>query len=116
MNEEIMNTEEKTRKNPFCVIAKEPWENGGRDLQSNHAWSKNPYGDTYAVVPDEMVNEIIDTMGFCDIVLNEDGTEVVSFTAREIPDFPKEEPVPTQLDRVEAQVTYTAMMTDTLIV
>ena len=28
---------------------------------------------------------------------------------------PEPEPEPTQLDRVEAQVTYTAMMTDTLL-
>ena len=33
-------------------------------------------------------------------------------TIEEIPDEPQE---PTQLDRVEAQATYTAMMTDTLL-
>ena len=33
-------------------------------------------------------------------------------TVEDIPDEPQE---PTQLDRVEAQVTYTAMMTDTLL-
>lgn len=77
----------KNRKNSFCVIAKTPWENGGRDLQSNSSWSENPYGDDYAAVPAEMVDAIMETGGFCDIVLNEDGTEVVSFTAREIPEF-----------------------------
>ena len=34
------------------------------------------------------------------------------YTVEDIPDEPQE---PTQLDRVEAQVTYTAMMTDTLL-
>ena len=63
-----------------------------------------------------MVEDILVTRGFCDIELNEDGTEVVSFTALEIPEIPEPETEPTQLDRVEAQVTYTAMMTDTLIV
>ena len=33
-----------------------------------------------------------------------------------IEDDGKPEPAPTQLDRIESQVTYTAMMTDTLIV
>ena len=33
----------------------------------------------------------------------------------EVPDVTPIEPEPTQLDRVEAQVTYTAMMTDTLL-
>lgn len=82
------------RENPFCIIAKEPWENGGRDLQSNAAWSENPYGEEYAVVPDEMVTAIMETKGFCDIEVNEDGTEVVSFTAKEIPEIPEPEPEP----------------------
>ena len=33
-----------------------------------------------------------------------------------IEDDGKPEPAPTQIDRIESQVTYTAMMTDTLIV
>ena len=32
-----------------------------------------------------------------------------------VEDIPDEQQEPTQLDRVEAQVTYTAMMTDTLL-
>ena len=39
---------------------------------------------------------------------------VTSMTAGVVPDVEAEEPV-TQLDRIEAQVTYTAMMTDTLL-
>ena len=45
------------------------------------------------MVPDAMVKGIMETRGFCDIALNEDGTEVVSFTAREIPVIPEPEPV-----------------------
>lgn len=105
----------KIRKNSFCVISKETFgEYNVRDIQTNSGWSENPYTD-YVLVPDDMVEDILTTCGFCDIVLNEDGTEVVSFTAREIPEFPKAEAEPTQLDRIEAQVTYTAIMTDTLI-
>ena len=105
------------RKNPFCVISKNKFgEYGVHDIQSNTAWNKNPYGDEYAVVPDNLVQGIIETNGFCDIVLNNDGTEVISFTKKDVPEILEPVAEPSQLDRVEAQVTYTAMMTDTLIV
>lgn len=108
--------EEKTRKNPFCVISKEAFgEHAIHDIQTNEAWTANPYGADFAVVPDDMVEAIVETCGFCDIVLNKEGTEVVSFTARAIPEIAEPAAEPTQLDRIEAQVTYTAMMTDTLI-
>lgn len=87
------------RVNPFCVISKATfWEYAVRDIQTNSAWSENPYGEDYAVVPDEMVADILETRGFCDIVLNEDGTEVVEFTAREIPEIPTEEAPPSDID------------------
>lgn len=96
MSEILETTEENTeRKNHFCVIGKTANENGWHDLQTNSAWSSNPYGDEYAVVPDDMVESIMETFGYCDLELNEDGTEVVSFTATEIPDIPSPEPEPT---------------------
>jgi len=80
------------RVNHFCVISKgTTGEYAVRDIQTNSAWSENPYED-YAVVPDDMVADILETKGFCDIVLNEDGTEVVEFTPREIPEIPTPEP------------------------
>lgn len=104
LNEEIMEetTEEVVeipqRVNPFCVISKETFgEYAVHDIQTNSAWSENPYSD-YAIVPDEMVPDIMATNGFCDIVLNEDGTEVVEFSAREIPEIPQEEPQPSDID------------------
>ena len=86
----------KTRKNAFCVISIQTFgEYGVHDIQTNSAWRENPYED-YAVVPSEMVEAIMETRGFCDIFLNDKGTEVVSFTAKEIPDIPEPEPdVPT---------------------
>ena len=122
MSEEMLNKTEETaeevmtREHPLTVISLMVYgEYEVHDIQQNTAWTENPYGDSYAVVPDGMVADILATQGFCDIVLNEDGTEVVSFTAREIPVIPELEPEPTQLDRIEAQITYTAMMTDTLM-
>ncbi len=86
------------RVNPFCVISKDTFgEYAVRDIQTNSAWSENPYED-YAIVPDEMVLAIQETRGFCDIELNEDGTEVVSFKAREIPDIPEPPNEPTVKD------------------
>lgn len=86
------------RVNSFCVISKNTFgEYDVRDIQTNSAWSENPYSD-YAVVPDDMVQAIKETRGFCDIELNDDGTEVVSFTAREIPEIPTEEAPLTDID------------------
>ena len=74
------------RVNPFCVISKATYgQYNVHDIQTNSAWSSNPYGEDYATVPDHMVQDIMETNGFCDIVLNKDGTEVVSFTALEKP-------------------------------
>ena len=86
-------TEIKVRKNSFCVISKITYGgNAVHDIQTSSAWNKNPYGEDYAVVPDDMVPEILETCGYCDLELNEDGTEVASFRAREIPEIPEEEP------------------------
>lgn len=82
------------RQNPFCVISKETYgEHKRHDIQTNSGWSANPYGEDYAVVPDEMVDAICETGGYCDIELNEDGTEIVSFTALEKPVIPNEQKV-----------------------
>ena len=101
---------------PLCVISKETFgEYQIRDIQTNSLWLKNPYGNDYAIVPSEMVDAIFETHGYCDITLNEDETEVVSFVAREIPQITEPTPQPSQLDVIESQVMYTAMMTDTLL-
>ena len=69
---EISNEILNARVNPFCVISKNTFgEYAVRDIQTNSAWSANPYGEDYAVVPDDMVLAIQETRGFCDIILNE---------------------------------------------
>ncbi len=88
------------RENPLCVISKATFgEYAMHDIQTNSAWSENPYED-YAIVPDEMVADILETRGFCDITLSEDGTEVVSFTANEIPEIPNAPHKPTAEERI----------------
>lgn len=91
------------RENPFCIISKATrGENAMHDIQTNSAWGGNPYGEDYALVPDDMVPDIMATKGYCDIVLNEDGTEVVEFTAREIPEIPTPKQEPTTDDIINA--------------
>ena len=98
LNDDLVNREPEelpTRKNPFCVISKATYgDYAVHDIQTNSAWSGNPYGEEYAVVPDDLVEGILATNGFCDIVLNEDGTEVVEFTPMEVPEIPEPEPEP----------------------
>ena len=61
----------------------------------------------------ELVNTIVADKAFAMIYAEEMG-----YTAELVGDEPQPvepEEEPTQLDRIEAQVTYTAMMTDTLL-
>lgn len=100
---------EKIRKNPFCVISKElKW--GMHNIQTNSGWTENPYGEEFAVVPDEMVQDIVATHGFCDIVLNDEGTELVSFTAREIPEKPEPETPISEIEQLRADIDYIAAL------
>lgn len=71
--------------------------------------------DGWAVIPDNMVCE---NFPFGEVEVAEiDGIMTVTkWTPGIMPEpEPEPEPEPTQLDIIEAQVTYTAMMTDTLL-
>ena len=93
MNEEILENNEEVgveRQYPFCVISVKTFGDYAKhDIQTNSIWSSNPYDD-YVIVPDHMVGDIMATKGYCDIILNDEGTEVLLFTAREIPETPVE--------------------------
>lgn len=97
----------------MLIIEIQPQENGAHRNQK-------PSGDLrtipegWAVVPDSIT--VPDTFPFVDIT-TEDGV-VISMTAGIVPEpelEPEPTPAPTQIDRLESQITYTAMMTDTLI-
>ena len=60
-----------------------------RDIQCNANWDCCPYTD-YALIPDDLLDGILATKGYCDIVITDDGSAVASFTAREIPNVPEE--------------------------
>lgn len=69
----------------------------------------------WAVIPDSMETP---NFPFGEVTVDETQTPpvVTGWTTGTIPEpEPEPEQEPTQLDRVEAQATYTAMMTDTLL-
>lgn len=101
---------ENIRKNPFCVISIETFgDYKMHDIQTNSTWTENPYND-YAVVPDDMVEDIMNTKGFCDITLNDDGSEVISFIAREIPKVEEPEQPISEIEQLRADIDYIALM------
>lgn len=84
-------------------------ENGAHRNQSG-TFATIP--DGWAIIPESV--EIPDTFPF--VIPAVEGQVVTALLPGVVPDpAPDSEPEPTQLDRIEAQVTYTALMTDTLI-
>lgn len=68
----------------------------------------------WAVIPDEM--EIPASFPYVGIKTDESTPPVVTeMTAGTVPEPEPEQEEPSQLDRVAAQVMYTALMTDTLL-
>lgn len=86
-------------------------ENGAH---SNKESNSNVVPTGWAVIPSDLETP---NFPFGNITVDDSTPpHVTSWTAGELPEpEPEAEPEPTQLDRVEAQVTYTAMMTDTLL-
>ena len=85
-------------------------DNGAHNNQTFHGIL--PEG--WAVIPDDMECENF-PFGEVEVEEIDDVMTVTKWTAGVIPAAPETEPEPTQLDIIEAQVTYTAMMTDTLL-
>lgn len=96
------------------IIEIEPLENGAHRNQElfGTALAPEDLPEGWAVVPEEM--EVPESYPFVNIEA-ENGT-VTAMTAGDVPaPEQKPTPAPTAQDRLEAQVVYTAMMTDTLL-
>lgn len=93
------------------IIEIAPLENGAHRNQ-NGGLSVIPSG--WAVVPTNMVCE---NFPFGEIEVDEinGNMTVIKWTPGVMPEPEPEIIEPSQLDRIEAQITYTAMMTDTLM-
>lgn len=92
-------------------INKLPTENG------NYG---NPSSRGELLLPDNLLSAYLDSMGFVNIT--DDGETVLTVERNEeaynayIESLPEPTPPePTQLDRIEAQTMWTALMTDTLL-
>lgn len=85
--------EEEARMHPFTVISVMGTEEYPtlHDIQQNSAWSENPYGETYALVPDDMVDEVMSIGCWCNITVED--CVLTSITKVE-PPKPKPEPEP----------------------
>lgn len=85
-------------------------ENGAHNNQTYHG----VLPDGWAVIPDGMTCE---NFPFGEVEAEEiNGVMTVTkWTPGTMPETPEVEEQPTQLDIIEAQVTYTAMMTNTLL-
>lgn len=94
------------------IVKIAPLNNGAHQNQTG-SFSTIPEG--WAVIPDDMVTE---NFPFGELVAEdvEGVMTVTSWTPTEMPETPvRSKKTLTQLDAIEAQVTYTAMMTDTLL-
>lgn len=70
--------------------------------------------DYYIYSGGELINTIVSDVDFVKNYCAENGYTFESVDPPPEPE-PEPTPAPTQLDRLESQITYTAMMTDTLI-
>lgn len=97
----------------LTIIEIQAREDGGHGLQSQSG-RKECWLDGWIAVPDRLADLAWECKGYCDLKIS-DGV-LVDLIPGEVPE-PEPEPElgPTQLDTIEAQVTYTAMMTDTLL-
>ena len=94
----------------LTIIELEARPDGGRGLQSQshrtECWLPG-----WVAVPQSLTQAVWDCGGYCELTLNAAG-ELTGITPTQRPVQPE---APTETDRLEAQVTYTAMMTDTLL-
>lgn len=98
------------------IVEIAPQDNGAhrnQTIDGGYYFSKLPVG--WAVIPSDMVCE---NFPFGEVTVEEvNGVmTVIEWSPLPVPEpEPIPDPEPTQLDIIEAQVTYTAMMTDTLL-
>ena len=97
------------------IIEIAPLDNGAhrnQTIDGGYYFSKLPVG--WAVIPSDMVCENF-PFGEVEVAEINGVMTVTKWTPGEMPEPTPVTPEPTQLDIIEAQVTYTAMMTDTLL-
>lgn len=97
----------------MTIISIEAEQDGGHNIE-NQSWRTAPWLPGHVVVPKALENAVWESKGYCDLELDEDG-KLVNIIPREIPEVPEPTPEPTEMDKLQAQVLYTALVTDSLI-
>ena len=109
----------------MIIILKEAFENGG--YSNMQTWDNLPIPETHALWPDTLdTTDFYAHNGFVVLTIEQvEGVDTVTGYRPNVkaweawkatlPDPEDVTEEPTQIDRIEAQVTYTAMMTDTLL-
>ena len=87
--------------------------NDGQHYFESQSHRTEVWMEGYVAVPPERESEVMGCVGYGDLMV-EDG-KFVDFVPHPERIPAPAEPEPSQLDVIEAQVTYTAMMTDTLL-
>ena len=97
----------------MVIIRIEALESGQHPIESQ---SHRPscWMDGWIEVPTRLEAGVWASGGWCDLTIENGVLVGITQTERPEPE-PEPTPAPTQLDRVEAQATYTAMITDTLL-
>lgn len=95
----------------LTIIEVQARPDGGHGLQSQ-SHRTDCWLPGWVAVPQSLTQAVWDCGGYCVLELDEEGA-LVGITPTEPPQ-PEPQP-PTDADKLEAQVTYTAMMTDTLL-
>lgn len=98
-----MEENEITRQHPFTVISVNGTEEYPtlHDIQQNSAWSENPYGESYAVVPDDMVDDVMQCGCWCNIE-TENGV-LTKITPVEPPVIPPTPHEPTDIEILQKE-------------
>lgn len=97
----------------MTIIKIEALESGQHPIQSQ-SHRTECWLEGWIEVPMHLESAVWETRGWCDLTIEDGKLTGITPTERPEPE-PQPTPEPTQLDRVEAQATYTAMMTDTLL-
>ena len=83
-----------SKRNPRMPVA--------REILTNIEFDEGAY-KTFAVIPDNLLDGILETRGWCELELSDDGKTVVNFIATEIPEYiRKRKEEPTLEERIAA--------------
>ena len=91
----------------MTIIQIDTIECGQHQIQSQSGRQKC-WKDGYIEVPDDLESDVWETLGWCDLTI-EDGC-LIGVTPTERPILPEKEPEPTETERLRADLDYLAAL------